>query len=116
VTALAVARATRPLVSSHQEKPMHCPRCETVTLTEMDRDGVTIDRCARCRGIWLDRGELEKLIARGANGGPARAAADDDDDDRGRERDRGRRDHDDDDDDRDRHGNGRRRSWWEIFD
>ncbi len=97
---------------------MHCPRCETVTLTEMDRDGVTIDRCARCRGIWLDRGELEKLIARGASGGPDRAGAADeaDDGDRGRDRDRGRRDDDDDDDDRDRRGNGRRRSWWEIFD
>lgn len=43
---------------------MHCPRCENVTLDELDRNGVTVDRCATCRGIWLDRGELEKLIAR----------------------------------------------------
>ena len=43
---------------------MHCPRCETNTLDERDRDGVTVDVCKACRGVWLDRGELEKLIAR----------------------------------------------------
>lgn len=43
---------------------MNCPRCETGSLTERDRDGVTLDVCPRCRGVWLDRGELEKLIAR----------------------------------------------------
>ncbi|HET6336720.1 MAG TPA: zf-TFIIB domain-containing protein [Polyangiales bacterium] len=43
---------------------MHCPRCETNQLDERDRDGVTVDICRSCRGVWLDRGELEKLIAR----------------------------------------------------
>jgi len=43
---------------------MNCPRCEQASLDERDRDGVTIDVCTRCRGIWFDRGELEKLIAR----------------------------------------------------
>ena len=43
---------------------MKCPRCETATLDERDRDGVTIDVCTSCRGIWFDRGEVEKLIAR----------------------------------------------------
>lgn len=43
---------------------MKCPRCETTTLDERDRDGVVLDVCRQCRGIWLDRGELEKLIAR----------------------------------------------------
>lgn len=43
---------------------MNCPRCENTTLDERDRDGVTIDVCKTCRGVWLDRGELEKLIAR----------------------------------------------------
>jgi Zn-finger nucleic acid-binding protein len=33
-------------------------------LEELDRNGVTVDRCASCRGIWLDRGELEKILAR----------------------------------------------------
>ena len=45
---------------------MHCPRCENVTLDEMDRAGVTVDRCPECRGVWLDRGELEKILAREA--------------------------------------------------
>lgn len=92
---------------------MQCPRCESATLTELDRDGVTIDRCERCRGIWLDRGELEKLIAyaRDERGG---RAGDDDSDDRRRDDRRRHRDDDDDDDRRDR--GGRRRSWWEIFD
>ena len=43
---------------------MQCPRCANVVLDELDRNGVTVDRCGTCRGIWLDRGELEKLIAR----------------------------------------------------
>jgi len=42
---------------------MTCPRCEAAVLEEKDRDGITIDVCQRCRGIWLDRGELERLIA-----------------------------------------------------
>lgn len=41
---------------------MICPRCGS-PLDERERDGVMIDVCTRCRGIWLDRGELEKLIA-----------------------------------------------------
>ncbi|MCC7538484.1 MAG: zf-TFIIB domain-containing protein [Deltaproteobacteria bacterium] len=43
---------------------MHCPRCGTSELVERDRDGIVVDVCTTCRGIWLDRGELEKLIAR----------------------------------------------------
>ena len=43
---------------------MKCPRCETIVLDEKERDGITIDACRQCRGIWLDRGELERLIAR----------------------------------------------------
>jgi Zn-finger nucleic acid-binding protein len=45
---------------------MKCPRCENTVLDERDRDGITVDVCASCRGLWLDRGELEKLIARAA--------------------------------------------------
>jgi Zn-finger nucleic acid-binding protein len=40
---------------------MKCPRDGT-TLVMKDRQGVEIDYCPNCRGIWLDRGELEKLI------------------------------------------------------
>lgn len=42
---------------------MQCPVCEA-TLTPVDRSGIEIDVCTRCRGVWLDRGELEKLIER----------------------------------------------------
>jgi len=41
---------------------MNCPRCNDVELLEKDRDGITVDGCPRCRGIWLDRGELERLL------------------------------------------------------
>lgn len=40
---------------------MDCPLCK-VNLQMADRQGVEIDYCPKCRGIWLDRGELEKLI------------------------------------------------------
>lgn len=40
---------------------MECPVC-TTELQMTDRQGVDIDYCPRCRGIWLDRGELEKLV------------------------------------------------------
>ena len=43
---------------------MLCPRCTASELIERDHDGVTVDVCRECRGLWLDRGELEKLIAR----------------------------------------------------
>jgi Zn-finger nucleic acid-binding protein len=43
---------------------MNCPRCETVVLNERDRSDVVVDVCPECRGVWLDRGELEKLISR----------------------------------------------------
>jgi Zn-finger nucleic acid-binding protein len=43
---------------------MNCPRCSNVVLTEQQREGLVVDLCAACRGIWLDRGELEKLISR----------------------------------------------------
>ena len=42
---------------------MNCPRCDSSVLEERERDGLLVDVCAKCRGVWLDRGELEKLIA-----------------------------------------------------
>jgi uncharacterized protein len=44
---------------------MNCPVCN-VPLTMMERQGVEIDYCQRCRGVWLDRGELDKIIERSA--------------------------------------------------
>ncbi len=43
---------------------MHCPACKTVTLAMTERQGIEIDYCPQCRGIWLDRGELDRLLAR----------------------------------------------------
>lgn len=41
---------------------MKCPVCKDVTLLMSEKKGVEIDYCPECRGIWLDRGELEKLM------------------------------------------------------
>lgn len=43
---------------------MKCPRCNTINLNLMERQGVELDYCPECRGIWLDRGELDKIIER----------------------------------------------------
>jgi Zn-finger nucleic acid-binding protein len=42
---------------------MKCPTCD-VNLLMTDRNGIEIDYCPQCRGIWLDRGELDKIIER----------------------------------------------------
>ena len=44
---------------------MKCPVCTTVDLVMSERQGIEIDYCPTCRGIWLDRGELDKIIERG---------------------------------------------------
>lgn len=54
---------------------MKCPNCRDVTLVMTERQGVEIDYCPQCRGVWLDRGELDKLIERGALAQPAAASA-----------------------------------------
>lgn len=41
---------------------MICPRCNA-TLKETSKNGVAIDVCNQCKGVWLDRGELEKLAS-----------------------------------------------------
>ena len=43
---------------------MKCPVCGDVDLVMSERQGVEIDYCPRCRGIWLDRGELDKILER----------------------------------------------------
>ena len=45
---------------------MKCPVCTTVNLVMSERQGVEIDYCPDCRGVWLDRGELDKIIERAA--------------------------------------------------
>lgn len=45
---------------------MKCPNCNE-TLIMADRQGIEIDYCPNCRGVWLDRGELDKIIDRSAS-------------------------------------------------
>jgi Zn-finger nucleic acid-binding protein len=59
---------------------MNCPSCN-VELRITDRQGVEIDYCPRCRGVWLDRGELDKIIERSASFEMNRKGDYDDDDD-----------------------------------
>ena len=104
---------------------MRCP-VDNETLVMADRGGVEIDYCPKCRGVWLDRGELDKIIDRASGETPVAAAP------APRpmpqnpppvyqsepQRPRGdyRRDHDDDGDDY-RHGRKRKKSiLGEIFD
>ena len=49
---------------------MNCPKCN-VPLSMADRQGVEIDFCPQCRGVWLDRGELDKIIERSGFSAPA---------------------------------------------
>ena len=51
---------------------MKCPVCTDENLLMTDRQGVEIDYCPKCRGVWLDRGELDKIIER-ATPAPAQA-------------------------------------------
>ena len=44
---------------------MKCPQCN-IDLLMTERQGIEIDYCSQCRGIWLDRGELDKIIERSA--------------------------------------------------
>lgn len=43
---------------------MKCPTCADTVLVMTERQGVEIDYCPNCRGVWLDRGELDKLLER----------------------------------------------------
>jgi Zn-finger nucleic acid-binding protein len=81
----------QPMPSAVADHGYRCPKCDAPMLT-FQRSSVTVERCSECRGIFLDRGELERLLDMEA-GGPMRrsaaprddrswrAAHDDDDDD-----------------------------------
>lgn len=53
---------------------MKCPHCTDTTLVMTERQGVEIDYCPACRGIWLDRGELDKLLDKVSGASPAAVA------------------------------------------
>jgi len=48
---------------------MKCP-VDNETLVMTERSGVEIDYCPKCRGVWLDRGELDKIVERSASAPP----------------------------------------------
>ncbi len=52
---------------------MKCPVCENTNLLMSERQGIEIDYCPQCRGVWLDRGELDKIIERSGVAAPATA-------------------------------------------
>lgn len=45
---------------------MKCPACKEPNLVISERQGIEIDYCPECRGVWLDRGELDKILERSA--------------------------------------------------
>jgi Zn-finger nucleic acid-binding protein len=104
-----------------------CPKCHGRMRT-YERSGVSVDQCTECRGIFLDRGELERLVDAEQGWQRSHSASRERDYDYERERDRGPRipnpfgDRDDDDDyDRRRYGHGshkrRKKSFFdELFD
>jgi Zn-finger nucleic acid-binding protein len=55
-----------------QDVGLVCPHCK-VGLVMSDRQGIEIDYCPKCRGVWLDRGELDKIIERSLGEGRAPA-------------------------------------------
>ena len=52
----------------HQQRPatrsIVCPSCRDVPLQMSERQGIEVEYCPACRGVWLDRGELDKIIER----------------------------------------------------
>ena len=52
---------------------MDCPVCKSVNLVMSERQGIEIDYCPNCRGVWLDRGELDKIIDRSVGAPPQSA-------------------------------------------
>lgn len=97
---------------------MKCPVCVHPDLVMTDRQGIEIDYCPTCRGVWLDRGELDKILERSTTAAPQAAPPGTYDprmDPRNEPRNdpRYRKDRDDDDDDNRR---GRRGWLFDIFD
>lgn len=46
-----------------------CPKCESSLLHERERGDIVVDACRECGGIWLDRGELERIVAEATHAG-----------------------------------------------
>ncbi len=50
---------------------MECPVCNNTQLVMTERKSIEIDYCPNCRGVWLDRGKLDKLIEKSVENSPA---------------------------------------------
>src|SRR3546814_8973680 len=59
------------MVDSRAPQGLLCPTCR-VDLVMSERQGIEIDYCPQCRGVWLDRGELDKIIERSVGDDSAR--------------------------------------------
>jgi uncharacterized protein len=59
------------MVDTPRPQGLLCPTCR-VDLVMSERQGIEIDYCPQCRGVWLDRGELDKIIERSAGDDSAR--------------------------------------------
>ena len=81
---------------------MKCPKCDSL-LSEVTKAGVLIDVCPSCLGMWLERGELEKISARIRD-----IERDQDDDERYRPESFGRYEHE-------RHGHPKKKRWSDLF-
>lgn len=42
---------------------MKCPVCDNTSMREVEKSGIVVDICPDCKGVWLDRGELDKLMS-----------------------------------------------------
>jgi len=111
---------------------MKCPSCNGIDLLISERQGIEIDYCPKCRGVWLDRGELDKFIERSERQFPAKSEtiayaiggseasvpqfSSKQDMDNASSDDRYRRDYDDDKSRHARHGKKKESFWGELFD
>ncbi|ALC14352.1 hypothetical protein LH20_20520 [Sphingopyxis sp. 113P3] len=62
------------MVEGRTSTSLLCPACR-VDLVMSERQGIEIDYCPQCRGVWLDRGELDKIIERSAGDEAARRSS-----------------------------------------
>jgi Zn-finger nucleic acid-binding protein len=57
----------RTMSRAPRAEPMRCPNCAS-RLVELERSDVLIDACPECRGVWLDRGELDRILEKERRG------------------------------------------------
>ncbi|MCX8113633.1 MAG: zf-TFIIB domain-containing protein [Burkholderiaceae bacterium] len=88
---------------------MDCPVCKTDRPVMTERQGIEIDYCPKCRGVWLDRGELDKIVERSSAELAAARAGGRMDEPAPGDHDRRRGDHS-------YRGHYRRSIWKELFD